>query len=42
MADSLYCTAETNTTLKSNCTLIKINFKKYVYFPIAKHLSKNI
>ena len=26
MADSLYCAAETNTTLKSNYTPIKSNF----------------
>ena len=26
--DSLCCTAETNTTLESNCTAIKVNLKK--------------
>ena len=28
MADSLYCAAETNTTLKSNYTPVKSNFQK--------------
>ena len=28
MADSFCCTVETNTTLQSNYTPIKINFKK--------------
>ena len=30
IADSLCCTAETNTTLQSNYTPLKINFKKRV------------
>ena len=30
MADSFCCTAETNTTLQSNYTPVKINFKKYM------------
>ena len=37
MADSLPCTAETNTALESNCMPI---FKKQVLFPIFKKIKQ--
>ena len=42
MADSIFCVAETNTTLSGNYTLVKINLKKFNGHPREVKISVNL
>ena len=42
MVDSIFCVAETNTTLSGNYTLVKINLKKFNGHPREVKISVNL